>query len=174
MEMTYEQLFLHEKDNWIWIPPSIAKRVGNRTAARWTYLNPITRHLLAPYMKNKGRLCPTIPNPLSGNARFFEFMKKCKIALIRDGIRKSCISAHVAIDASVQKTAKWAGNSEAVIQVHYNNRATTASYTTQIAAGFFGVDPAHPSIKSAIDAILQQGATPSMTLVAEDLINRVR
>jgi len=174
MAMTYEQLFLYEKENWIWLPPSIAKRVGKRTAARWTYLNPITRHLLTPYMKNKGPLCPTIPDPTSGNARFSEFMKKSKIALIHDGIRKSCITAHVVIDASVQKIAKWAGNSESVIQGHYNNRATTGGYTTQIVAGFLGVDPAHPSVQAAIDTILQQKASPPVTLVATDLINRIR
>jgi len=173
--MTYEQLFQYWDDSWVWVCKSVAKRSKFRYLERWAFINPVTKHLFEPYMNRKGPLSPYSEESNRGSIAYTAWMRSVKIPLLKDSLRKSCISAHVAMGLVKQNVASWAGNSESITNRHYNNVAATTQYAYEWLGALLGKDPVDPAIKQMVAVFKAQTVRPDDgNLVKRDLINRKR
>ena len=173
--MTYEQLFHYWDDNWVWVCKSVAKRKKKKYSERWAYINPVTKHLFKPYMNRRGPLCSYSEDPSKGSVAFAGFMRAAGIQLFKDSLRKSCITAHVVMGLEKQNLASWAGNSESIINKHYNNKACSSHYAYEWMGELMGISPTDPAIKQMVEVFKAQTVRPEQDgLIPIDLINRIR
>lgn len=124
----------------------LTKEITKTNRARYTTIHPNLAAWLKRYPPNPTSLCPGDPD------EYMEIRAKFKIP--HDGLRHTCISAHLARYQSFAIAAQEFGNSERIILDYYNRRMSASD-----ADAFYGIYPTA--------ALPQPTESPALTVCGE-------